>query len=385
MATARIPETTRDFESLNDDEMYARALASDASYNGRFFIGVLTTGIYCLPSCHARKPFRRNVRFFPDVESARTTGLRACKKCYPDDFALGLDPLLDQVDALAAEVRADPASFPDVAALVKRSGYGTTRLYQLFSLRYNLDPGRVPHRNPAGPRQAPAGRNGRYGHRNRLRGRLLVADGLPSELQTPHRPDAGGLQTHLRTQAQPRRRKVTKGPRNERIRHLRHAPGRLHRRRQRHRRRCRHRIRRCRRAVPFTRLHLDDLTHDPERVAHVRAQIEQYFNGTRQEFDLTLAPSGTPFQHSVWQALRDIPFNQTRSYGQLATMLGTSPRAMGGANGSNRICLIVPCHRVIGSDGSLTGFAYGTEVKRRLLEHEARVAAGVQDSSRFVR
>ena len=139
MAIERIPEPTRQFETLSDDEMYARSLAGDASYNGRFFIGVLTTGIYCLPSCHARKPFRRNVRFFPDVESARATGLRACKKCYPDDFARGMDPVMDEIDALAAEVRAEPASFPDVAALVKRSGYGTTRLYQLFGLRFNLD------------------------------------------------------------------------------------------------------------------------------------------------------------------------------------------------------------------------------------------------------
>jgi len=131
----------------------------------------------------------------------------------------------------------------------------------------------------------------------------------------------------------------------------------------------------------YTRLRLDDLSHDPQRVAQVREQIEQYFDGTRREFDLTLAPSGTPFQHSVWQALCDIPFNQTRSYGELATMLGTSPRAMGGANGSNRICLIVPCHRVIGSDGSLTGFAYGTEIKRRLLEHEARVAVGAEQAT----
>jgi methylated-DNA-[protein]-cysteine S-methyltransferase len=130
----------------------------------------------------------------------------------------------------------------------------------------------------------------------------------------------------------------------------------------------------------YTRLHLDDLTHDPQRVGHVRRQIEQYFDGARQEFELDLAPSGTTFQHNVWKTLTDIPFNQTRSYGQLATLLGTSPRAMGGANGSNRICLIVPCHRVIGSDGSLTGFAYGTEIKRRLLEHEARVAAGVPDT-----
>jgi AraC family transcriptional regulator of adaptative response / DNA-3-methyladenine glycosylase II len=140
MASARTLETTHNFDSLTDDEMYARALASDASYNGRFFIGVLTTGIYCLPSCHARKPFRRNVRFFSDVESARASGLRACKKCFPDDFAGGMDPVMDEIDALAGEVRRDPASFPDVAALVKRLGYGTTRLYQLFGLRFNLTP-----------------------------------------------------------------------------------------------------------------------------------------------------------------------------------------------------------------------------------------------------
>lgn len=140
MATARIPEATRDFDVLTEDEMYAHALASDASFNGRYFIGVLTTGIYCLPSCHARKPFRRNVRFFRDVESARAAGLRACKKCFPDDFARGMDPIMDEIDALADEVRCEPASFPDVASLVKRSGYGTTRLYQLFGLRFNLTP-----------------------------------------------------------------------------------------------------------------------------------------------------------------------------------------------------------------------------------------------------
>jgi methylated-DNA-[protein]-cysteine S-methyltransferase len=135
----------------------------------------------------------------------------------------------------------------------------------------------------------------------------------------------------------------------------------------------------------YTRLPLDDLTHDPRRVAHARTQIEQYFDGTRQEFDLPLAPQGTPYQQRVWQALCEVPFNQTRSYGELARRLGTSPRAMGGANGSNRICLIIPCHRVIGSDGSLTGFAYGTEIKRRLLEHEARVAAAGRDVKALAR
>jgi methylated-DNA-[protein]-cysteine S-methyltransferase len=127
----------------------------------------------------------------------------------------------------------------------------------------------------------------------------------------------------------------------------------------------------------YARLPLDDLVHDPERLRHVREQIDAYFAGTRRDFDLALAPDGTSYQQRVWQALRDIPYGETRSYGRLADELGTSPRAMGGANGANRICLVVPCHRVIGADGSLTGFAYGTEIKRRLREHEARVAVGV--------
>ena len=89
-------------------------------------------------------------------------------------------------------------------------------------------------------------------------------------------------------------------------------------------------------------------------------------------FTLKLAPSGTPFQQGVWAALQRIPFGESRSYGQIATELGNpgASRAVGRANATNPIALIVPCHRVIGSDGSLTGFAFGEDIKRRLLAHE---------------
>ena len=126
--------------TLTGDEMLSRFLARDAAYDGRFFTGVLTTGIYCLASCPARRPLARNVRFFPSVEAARAAGLRACKRCFPDDFANGVDPVIEQVEALAAEVRAEPTSFPDVASLVRRSGYGTTRLFELFRLRFGTTP-----------------------------------------------------------------------------------------------------------------------------------------------------------------------------------------------------------------------------------------------------
>src|SRR4051794_5359554 len=87
------------FPRLSEAKMYSALLASDAQYNGRFFTGVLTTGIYCLPSCKARKPKQQNVRFFPNVEAAREAGLRPCRKCHPDDFARGADPVLESIEA----------------------------------------------------------------------------------------------------------------------------------------------------------------------------------------------------------------------------------------------------------------------------------------------
>jgi len=116
----------------------------------------------------------------------------------------------------------------------------------------------------------------------------------------------------------------------------------------------------------------DEVVRDPARAAGVRREITEYFAGDRTQFTVKLSPSGTPFQQSVWAALRRIPFGQTRTYGELATELGNpgAARAIGRANATNPICLIVPCHRVIGADGSMTGFAFGEDIKRQLLQHE---------------
>lgn len=120
--------------------MYARFAASDASYDGRFFTGVVTTGIYCIPSCRARKPKASNVRFFPTIEAAREAGFRPCRKCHPDDFARGADPVLESIETLAAEVRANPSAFPDARSIVQRSGYGTTRAFELFRRYFHQTP-----------------------------------------------------------------------------------------------------------------------------------------------------------------------------------------------------------------------------------------------------
>jgi methylated-DNA-[protein]-cysteine S-methyltransferase len=115
---------------------------------------------------------------------------------------------------------------------------------------------------------------------------------------------------------------------------------------------------------------------DDKAIASVKKQIDEYCVGKRREFDLELAADGTSFQHEVWNALVEIPFGTTTSYGALAKRIGhpDGARAVGLANGSNPIGLIVPCHRVIGADGSLTGYGGGLPLKRALLKHEAEVA-----------
>jgi len=109
-------------------------------------------------------------------------------------------------------------------------------------------------------------------------------------------------------------------------------------------------------------------------------QLAGYFDGSRREFDLPLAPHGTPFQLAVWAELTRIPYGTTVSYGAVAAALGKSPvasRAVGLANGRNPISIIVPCHRVIGADGSLTGYGWGVDCKERLLRHEGAPAVAV--------
>ncbi len=107
-----------------------------------------------------------------------------------------------------------------------------------------------------------------------------------------------------------------------------------------------------------------------------RVQLQEYFAGTRTRFELPLAPQGTEFQQTVWKQLVKIPYGSTASYGEIANRVGNpkASRAVGAANGRNPISVIVPCHRVIGANGSLTGFGGGLERKQWLLEHERKVA-----------
>lgn len=125
---------------------------------------------------------------------------------------------------------------------------------------------------------------------------------------------------------------------------------------------------------PLERLHISD-SEIHESVNDAINQLEQYFSGSRRDFELPLDLQGTEFQVAAWNALADIPYGHTASYGQQAASIGRpkAVRAIGGANGRNPVAIVLPCHRIVGADGSLTGFGGGIEVKKWLLDHEQSI------------
>ncbi|MEO1084309.1 MAG: Ada metal-binding domain-containing protein [Acidobacteriota bacterium] len=136
-----------DFAGLSFDAMLRRMYAADVSADGLFITGVLSTGIYCLPSCAARKPKAQNVRFFPDEEHAKEAGLRACKRCRPDAFYAGRDPDHELLQALVRRLRREPAAFATVADLADAGGVGLSKLHGLVQRHLQTTPAELMHRH----------------------------------------------------------------------------------------------------------------------------------------------------------------------------------------------------------------------------------------------
>jgi methylated-DNA-[protein]-cysteine S-methyltransferase len=132
---------------------------------------------------------------------------------------------------------------------------------------------------------------------------------------------------------------------------------------------------------PLERLHISD-TDIHDSVNEAITQLDEYFAGSRRDFELPLDLQGTEFQVAAWNALAEIPYGRTASYGQQAASIGRpkAVRAIGGANGRNPVAIVLPCHRIVGADGSLTGFGGGIEVKKWLLDHEQSILHSTTDN-----
>lgn len=342
-------------EIIPDDEAWAAFERRDRAYDGRVIAGVLTTGIYCKPSCAARHPLRRNVVFFPDAESARATGLRACLRCKPDEIGreriavasaialieaaeepIGLESLAAQVGyaphhfqrlfkratgvtpaAYARGLRANRAAAAltqevKVTDAIYEAGYAApSRFYESSNARFGM--------TPSAWRNGGAGVAIRWTVAATSLGPLLIAATDKGLCRVAFDEDILALAARF--------------PRAEII-----AGGAA----------------------------LADLA------AQVVAEVEQPGRHT----DLPLDVRGTAFQEAVWQALRAIPPGETRSYTQLAIAAGKprAVRAAGTACGANQVAIAIPCHRAQRSDGSMGGYAYGIERKVKLRHRE-----GVKD------
>jgi AraC family transcriptional regulator of adaptative response/methylated-DNA-[protein]-cysteine methyltransferase len=346
------------FDLPDDDILYDALLARSSDYEGQAFVCVKSTGIFCRLSCPARKPKRENTLFFDSISACVNSGFRPCQRCRPLEGASGKDPLVKELIELLdrrpehrwtegdlvrrgfdpstvrrAFKRSLGVTFLDLARQ-RRMGEAARQLSGGASvIEAQIDAG---YESPSGFRaafgrligQAPAKSQGRV---------LLFADWI----ETPLGPMvAVADQTHL---------------------HLIEFHD--------------------RKALPAEVENLKRKTHSavvPGRtppIDQVERELNDYFAGRSAEFRTPLALDGSAFERQVWAELVAIPVGETRSYSDIARKVATpqAVRAVARANGSNCLAIVVPCHRCIGADGSLTGYGGGLRRKQWLLRHEGRM------------
>ncbi len=341
-----------------DETLYAALLARDPAYDGHAFVGVTTTGIFCRLSCPARKPLFANTRYFATVAACYTAGFRPCLRCRPVAQVGAREPV---VAMLMARLDAEPEriwSEDDLIALdldpstVRRAfrrHIGTTFLDLARLRRTGRGVDRIAGGASVIDAQIEAGFESGSGFRDAvtrligdaptaLRGTaLLTADWIETPLGAML-AIADTTQLHMLEFFD--RKALPDG-----LARLRQRTG---------------------AAIRFGR------TPPIDRIA---AELAAYFAGTNARFATPIArPAAANFTASVWTALMTIPPGETRSYSALATAIGrpSAVRALARANGANQIAIVIPCHRVIGADGTLTGYAGGLWRKRWLIEHERR-------------
>ncbi|WP_224824960.1 bifunctional transcriptional activator/DNA repair enzyme AdaA [Cognatishimia sp. MH4019] len=344
------------FPLPSDDELYRALLERDPLYDGQAYVAVRSTGIFCRLTCPARKPKRENCQFFENIGACLEAGYRACKRCKPMGPQAKQDPVITRLmEALEAAPdrrwsEGDIVAMgidPSTARRAFQRQFGMTflKMARLERLRRGFEAmqggGRVIDA------QLEAGFDSQAGFANAF-AKLLGQP--PGALSRDPMMRAHWIDTPL-------------GPMiavaDKRALHLLEFAD--------------------RKALPseLKRLYKDCKCLGIGRFGvheQVEDELNAYFMGKTARFKVPLALRGNDFTRRVWEALLKIPAGETRSYGDLAKALGqpTATRAVARANGANQIALIVPCHRVIGADGSLTGYGGGLWRKQQLIEIERK-------------
>ncbi|HUO23518.1 MAG TPA: bifunctional DNA-binding transcriptional regulator/O6-methylguanine-DNA methyltransferase Ada [Caulobacteraceae bacterium] len=342
------------------DPRWARVVARDRSADGQFWYSVATTGIYCRPSCPSRTANPANVRLHDTLAAARATGFRPCKRCHPEDASADAHTasLVAQACRLI-ERSEEPPSLDDLAGAVGLTG---PYFHRLFKAATGLTPkayadarraGRARDALAAGAPVTQALHEAGFGSSGRFYEKADAMLGMK-----PKRYRAGGAGETLRFavgQTSLGAILVASSPIGVAAIFLGDDPqaliDQLHDR--------------------FPRAELVGADADYERVV---AQVVGFVERPGVNLDLPLDIRGTAFQQRVWQALRRIPPGATASYADIARAIGApqAVRAVGRACGANPIGLAIPCHRVVRADGALSGYAWGLERKRALIDREAK-------------
>ena len=329
----------------------------DNSFEGIFYVAVKTTGIFCRPTCTARKPKKGNIEFYPSTREALLNGYRPCKICSPieegheqPDWLRPLIRLInDNQDLRLKDADLRKRGFePNRVRRWFKKQHGMTFQAYLRTLRIGQAFGRIRHGDKVIEAAYDSGYESLSGFTdsfkkitgfspNKSKNKKLI---LISRIPTPFGPMLAGATDQGICMFEFVDRRMLE----LQLKRLRQAfKAEL---------------------TPGSHPHFDILN----------SQVEEYFKAERETFDLPLVLTGTPFQKKVWKILQTIPYGTTRSYQEQARLIGqpTAVRAVARANGDNKIAIIIPCHRVIGANGKLTGYGGGLWRKRYLLQLEFR-------------
>lgn len=341
----------RGMDGLEDDEAWAAVKRRDRAYDGRFVTGVLTTGIYCRPSCAARHPKRENVRFFEDGAAARKAGLRPCKRCLPDEVSR------DEAAVAKAIRLLEPAGERvGLEELAEATGYSPSHFQRVFKRAVGVSP--AEYQRGLRARRAEAA----LGSEERVTDAIYEAgysgpgrfyeDSAKRLGMTPSAWRRGGEGAVIHWAiAETSLGWMLVAATNRGICRLSFDEGESDLR---------------------ARFPKAELVPANGKMAALIGKAVAAVDDPGRPHGLPLDVRGTAFQEAVWRELTRIPPGETRSYAELAAAIGKpkAVRAAGSANGANNVAVLIPCHRVIRTDGSLGGYAYGLERKEKLLEKE---------------